>query len=494
MIDRSLAQKQNRDLKPGEQSEILESGKLDTAGGERREIKNSESETVAIKRPAKFNFWILALILVAFCGLIVFGALPRMAQQKNLVSHTQAQLARTPSVSVVIAQPGPPIEEFTLPGNTQAIDDAPIYARVDGYLHARYVDIGDVVTKGQVLALIDTPELDQQVQAAKSAIEQAAANLDNTKQTLEKSEADVRTASANVAKAKSDLEYFKTELGRYTGLATQGAASIEERDTRKQAYDGGVANLEALESTERSTLASVNSAKAAVHVAQAALNSAKYQYEQVQATRSFRKVTAPFAGIITKRSVDTGSLITSGSNTGTTLMFEVANTNQLRVWINVPEQYVSYMHVGQEAKLNFQAYPGRDFIGTVSNVSGGLDTASKTLQVEINVPNPLHTLLPGEYASVRFQTPAQIRLASVPATTVQTRADGTFAYTVDDQNRLHMHKLQIGRDLGGQIEAVKGIAAGDRVVVSPADDLQDGTVVTPVLAPVASNVESKGGK
>lgn len=491
MIDRSLAQKQS--LKPGEQLEFDEPITLDAGPGERREAQSSESEIVPIKHQGKFNFWILALILVAFCALIVFGAMPRLTQQKDLVSHTQAQLTRTRSVSVVVAQPGPPIEEFTLPGNTRALNDATIYARVDGYLRIRYVDIGDLVRKGQVLAEIDTPELDQQVQAAKSAIEQSAANLDNAKQALEKAEADVRTASANEEKATTDLEYFKTELGRYNGLAKEGAASIEERDTRKQAYDGGLANLEALKSTEKSARASVNSARAAVHVAEAAMNAAKYQYEQYQATRSFRKVTAPFDGIITKRNVDNGSLITSGSNSSNTLMFEVADMNQLRVWVNVPEQYVSYMKVGQQAKLNYQAYAGRDFIGTVSNVSGGVDTTSKTLQVEIDVPNKDHSLLPGEYASVRFQTPAKIRLASVPATTAQTRADGTFAYTIDDQNRVHMHKLEIGRDLGGQIEAVKGIVPGDKVIVSPPDDLQEGMAVTPVMAPVAAT-EGKSGK
>jgi len=492
MVEHSLAPSEKHDLKAGEKHDLQHDQKLDVPVNSETSVV--ESETQAAARPAKFNLWIMALILVAFCGLIAFGALPRFIQQKDLVAQTHEQMTRVPPVSVVMAEQGPPIEEFTLPGSTKALDDAPIYARVDGYLRARYVDIGDLVRKGQVLADIDTPELDQQVQAAASAIEQSAANLDNAKQALEKAQADVRTADANVRKAKTDLTYFSTELARYTGLAKEGAASIEERDTRMQAYDGGKANLEGLESSEKSARSSVNSAKAAVHVAQAAMHAAKYQYEQYQATRSFRKVIAPFAGIVTKRNVDAGALVTSGSNASNTLLFEIANTDTLRVYVNVPEQYVPYIHVAQKARLNFQEYPGRDFIGTVCNVSGGLDTDSKTLLVEINVPNSTHTLLPGEYAKVRFQTAAQIRLTAVPSTTVQTRADGSFIYTVDSQNHVHMHKLEIGRDLGGKVEVVKGITPGDKVIINPQDDLVDGATVNPVLSPVAADTENKPSK
>ncbi len=458
------------------------------------EFKADEGRLVTSTKPMKPKPLILVLLLVACCSLVAFGAMPRILQQQALVDHTHAQLAQAPPVSVVIAQPGPAIQEFTLPGSTLAIQDAQIYARVNGYLRNRYVDIGDQVHTGQILADIDTPELDQQVQAAASAVEQAKANLDNARQALERAEADARAASANVRKARTDLDYYRTELGRYKGLAAEGAVSLEDRDTRLQAYNGGVSSLDSLIATEKSARASVNSARAAVHVAQAAMDAAQYQHDQYNATRSFKTVKAPFDGIVVKQTVDAGALITSGSNAGITLLFEVAKTDVLRVYVYVPEQYIPFIHVGERARLDFQEYPGRDFIGLVSNVSGGVDTTSKTLQVEIHVPNSEHKLLPGMYVQVRFQSPTAIRLTIVPATTVQTKAEGSFIYTVDKANRVHLHKLEIGRDLGGQIEVERGVVPGDQVVINPPDDLKDNSLVHPVLAPVAPNSEDSSKK
>ncbi|MDR3615448.1 MAG: efflux RND transporter periplasmic adaptor subunit [Candidatus Obscuribacterales bacterium] len=428
--------------------------------------------------------WILfvVLILVALAGLVAYGALPRMAQKQALDEHTKQQLTQAFPVSVIAAQPGPEVQEFTLPGATQAIQDAPIYARVNGYLRTRNVNIGDLVHKGEVLAEIDTPELDQQVQGAMSSVEQATANLDNAKEAYEKTTSDARTAAANVQKAKTDLQFYARELGRYKELVSEGAVSQEDTDGRFQAYNGGIATRDALIAAEKSAQSSVNAAKAAVHVAEAALNTSKATLHQYEATRSFRTVVAPFDGIVIKRNVDAGALITSGSNSGTNLLFEVAKTDVLRVFVYVPEQFVPFIHVGEQAKLVFQEHPRQDFIGTVANVSGGIDPESKTLQVEIHVPNTKNLLLPGMYASVRFQSPVAVRLPKIPATTVQTRADGCFVYTVDKKNVVHLHKVEIGRDLGGYFEIARGISSGDIVVVSPPDSVHEGLTVTPVEA------------
>jgi RND family efflux transporter MFP subunit len=445
--------------------------------------------------PAKAGLLLLLLVaLLGLAGVIIFGAMPRISQQTSLQEHTKEQLTKAPSVSAVIALPGAPIQEFILPGSTEAIQDAPIYARVNGYLNKRYVNIGDIVHSGQVLADIDTPELDQQVLAAVSAEEQAKANLDNTREALDKSQADLRTAAANVRKSKTDLQFFARELTRYKELVQQGAVSMEDMDSRVQAYNGGIATVDATTAAERSAQASVNSARAAVHVAQAAMNAAAAQKKQYQATQSFKKVTALFDGVVTRRNVDAGALISSGSGQGNSLLFEIAKTDVLRVFVYVPEQYVPYIHEGQKAILQFQEYPNRDFIATVSNVSGGIDPASRTLQVEIHVPNPKNLLLPGMYAQVRFQCPAKIRPPIVPDTTLQTRADGNFMYTIDVQSKVHVHKVEIGRDLGGQFEIASGLAVGDKVIVSPSDMLHDGMLVTPVIQPFSIKGEEKGSK
>ena len=431
------------------------------------------------------------IAILALAGLVAFGALPRFNQQEALVKHTQAQNAELPAVSVVEAQAGPAVQEFSLPGATQAIQDAMIYARVDGYIHARYVDIGNHVKAGQILADIDTPELDKQVQAAASAVEQAKAALENNREALAKSKADLKTAEANVRKATTDLNYYTLEVGRYKRLAGMGAVSVEDSDTRTQAYQGGEANLDSMRAAGKSAEAAVNSAAAAVHVAQAALDAAQAQHDQYAATRSFKKVTALFDGVITQRNVDAGALVTSGSNSTNTVLFEIAKTDVLRIFVYVPEQYVPYVHEGEKATIQVQEYPGKDFVGTVTHVAGGLDPTSKTLQVEIHVPNGKHVLLPGMYTKVLFEAPAVTRLAIVPATTVKARSDGSFVYSVDAQNIVHLNKVDIGRDLGGQFEIIKGVKAGDKVIVSPSDDVHDGLHVSSVLAPAAEKSSSK---
>jgi RND family efflux transporter MFP subunit len=437
---------------------------------------------------------VLVLFLAILGGAIAFGAIPRILQQQELVGHTHSQLAEATSVSYVIASPSPALEEFTLPGSTQAIQDAPIYARVNGYLSKRFVDIGDLVHKGQIMAEIDTPELDQQVQGASSAVEQAKANLDNTVEAVKKAEADAVSAAANVQKAKTDLEYYTAELQRYKELVKQGAVSVEDHDTRLQAYNSGVATYDSLIAAQNSAKASVSSAKAAVHVAQAAMAAAQYQHDQYNATRQFKTVKAPFDGIVVRSPIDAGSLITAGSSTTDTLIFEIAQADVIRTYVYVPEQYIPYIHLNEEVRLNFQEYPGIDFIGKVTNVSGGVNLDSKSLQVEVHIPNYDHKLLPGMYAQAHFEAPSVVRLAVVPSTTVQTRADGLFVYTVDDQKRVHMHKLEIGRDLGGKVEALKGIAVGDKVIVNPSDDIQDGLLVNPVAAPIAPTNTDKPKK
>lgn len=432
----------------------------------------------------------IALVIGILIGMLAFGALPRLKQQETLVTETKKQISEAPSVSVVVAQPGAAIEEFTLPGSTEAIQDAPIYARVNGYLHKRYVNIGDQVKAGQLLADIDTPEIDQQVSAAESNVQQATAAVESAREVLKRNQAAATSAAANVRKGETDLQFFSKEVKRYQELADQGAVSLEARDARAQEYNAGVASLDALRGVERGSAASINSAKAAVSVADSALNVAKAQLKQIVATRSFKNVTALFDGVVIKRNVDAGALVTSGSNNSNAVLFEIAKTDVLRVFVNVPEQYVSFIHVNQVAHLRFQEYPGRDFSGTVTNVAGGLDPASKTLQVEIHLNNANHALMPGMYAKVSFQSKSEIRLPIIPATTLQTKPDGSFIFVVDEQNRAHLRRMEIGRDLGGQFEVSSGVTAGERVIVHPPDDLVDGMLVRAVPVTVAAPVSA----
>jgi RND family efflux transporter MFP subunit len=316
---------------------------------------------------------------------------------------------------------------------------------------------------------------------AASSAEQANANLDTARQNYLKSQVDEKSAAANVQKAKTDLQFYTRELARYRQLVAQGAVSAEDSDARLQAYNAGMANLDSMVAAERSAQVSITSAKAAVHVAQAAANAAQSLHDQYQATQSFKKVTALFDGVVTKRNVDAGALIASGSSNNNNLLFEIAKTDVLRVFVYVPEQYVEYVEDKEHAILDFQEFPTTHFDGIVTNVSGGIDPQSKTLQVEIHVPNANHKLLPGMYAQVRFQVPTKIRLPVVPATTLQTRPDGAFMFVVDKAHHAHLHKVFVGRDLGGQFEIASGINVGDLVIINPSDEIRDDMLVTPTV-------------
>jgi RND family efflux transporter MFP subunit len=425
------------------------------------------------------------VILVALIGL---GALPRYFQGQTLLLDKKEELSQATSVSYLVAQPSPAVQEFALPGATEAILTAPLYARVNGYLQLRNVNIGDSVKTGQLLAEIETPELDKQVQSADNTVKQNRANLDNAQQAFKKAQADQRTAAANVEKSKSDLAYAKLEYARYQQLSSTGAVSIEDSDTRLTNYKGALSTLSATEQTEKSAAFQVQVTAASIKAAQAALDAAQDTRDQYAATRGFQQVRAPFSGIITARNVDPGALITSGSSSTNTMLFSLAKTDVLRLFVQVPEQYIPEIHVGQQAGLSFQAYPNERFTGTVTYVAGGLDPASRTLQVEIHIPNDKHRLLPGMYAQVFFNAPSRLRLAIVPGDAVQFVAGGIFAYIVDDSKHVHMHKVQLARDMGDKVEILKGISVGDKVVVNPPDGLVDGCPVNAVELPPARRV------
>lgn len=439
------------------------------------------NQAVAPSLPLHSMYFIVPLVIVA--GLAVAGAMPRIRQSTSLIKHTQMSEIQSPSVSYVIARPGPPIEEFTLPGDTEAIQVASIYARVDGYLAKRYADIGDKVHKGQVLAEIDTPELDQQVATATNAIDQARAALDNSREALSKAKSDERTAVANVAKARADVEYDTIELQRYVNLARQGAVSLEDSDTRLQSYKDAVATLDANQHAASSAAAAVRSAQAAIHVSEAALKAAITQRDQYAATRSFQTVKALFDGVVTKRNVDAGALVSQGSSTTNQVLFEIGQIDTLRIFVYVPEQFVPDVKVGHLADLEFQAYPSKKFTGTVIRLAGGLDPLSKTLQCELHVQNPDHKLLPGMYCQVGFKVQSQRGLTILPATTVQTLGGGQFVYVVGKDNRVQRRNADIRRDLGSDVEMSTAVSPGEKVILSPSDEVVAGLLVSPEPAP-----------
>jgi RND family efflux transporter MFP subunit len=321
--------------------------------------------------------------------------------------------------------------EIVLPGDMQAFIDAPIYARTNGYLQSWYFDIGARVKKGQLLAIIDTPEVDQQLSQAR---------------------ADLNTAQANFA---------------LSGLTEQRYQDLKSTDAvSKQDVDNAHGDFE-------SKKAQVSSAQANV--------------KRLEDLQSFTRIYAPFDGVITARNTDIGQLIDSGSGTPAKELFHIAAINTLRVYINVPQQYSTSAKPGLTADLTLAQFPGRTFQGHLVRTANAIDLATRTLLVEVDVDNKTGELLPGAYVQVHLKTPNAIPAYTVPVSALIFRSAGLQLGVVGSDNKARLVSVTPGRDFGTEIEIVTGLNAGDKVIINPPDSLVDGEVVQIVQPPAPNN-------
>jgi RND family efflux transporter MFP subunit len=362
----------------------------------------------------------LVVLLIAAVVLAALGMLARVHGNTALAQRTDA--AAAPTVTVAPAKPGAPSDEFVLPGNVTAFTDSPIYARTDGYLLHWYFDIGAHVKKGALLAVIDTPELDKQVAQA---------------------QADLATAQTNAGNAK-------VQADRYSGLVKSDAVSQFDTDTY---------------TTQAASTAS-------------AVKSAQANLDRLLQMQSFEKVYAPFDGVVTARSVDTGQLITQGS---TTELFHMQALETLRVYTNVPQLYSQTLKHGMKIGLTFPEHPGKIFDGTLARTADAIDPASRTLLVEVDVNNRGGELLPGALAQVHFKTPPIGPTFVVPASALVFRRQGMQVSTVvngSDGTVAHLVPVAIGEDDGANVQIVSGLKPGDQVIQDPPDSLIDGERVS----------------
>jgi RND family efflux transporter MFP subunit len=361
---------------------------------------------------------VTAIFILATAGTLGFGIRggieQRVAAAKELAQATDD--ASAPVVNVTHPASAAPLQEIVLPGNTQAFTDSPIHARTNGYLTHWYFDIGARVKKGDLLADIETPEIDQQLQQAQAQLETAQANFE-------------------LAKTTSDRWQFL----------------LKSNSVSKQETDQAVANQAAQKAVVDSNSANVR------------------RLVQLQ---SFEKVYAPFDGVITARSTDTGALIDAGSSTQSRELFHLAAISTLRVFVPVPEVYSNAARPGAAATLTLDEYPGRVFRGSLVRDSSAIDPASRTLLVEVDVANPDGLLLPGAYVSVHLKLPATIRSVTIPANTLLFRREGLRVGVVRD-GRAHLVPVTIGRDYGANVEIVSGLQQADSIILDPSDSLEN---------------------
>jgi RND family efflux transporter MFP subunit len=390
-----------------------------THAGEREAHKQS-SITPPPELPAVPPRTALRIIGLVLLVLVIGGAISmfsRIRAGRTLARDTERE--SIPVVAVVHPSTESPDEQLVLPASVQAYEESPIFARTNGYLLRWNKDIGSHVNKGELLADIDTPEIDQELMQARATRQQVAAQLDLAKISAE----------------------------RWQNLRKTDSVSQQEADMQTSNYQQAVANLAA--------------ADANVH-----------RLEQME---SFKHVYAPFSGVITRRNVDPGALISAGS-TGRAL-FNLARVDPLRVFANVPQSYSPAVKVGMPAVLVLQEFPGQKFSGTIARTSDAIDPATRTLLTEVDVPNPDGRLLPGSYGELHFKAAVNTAKLTIPVNAMLFRQEGPRVAVVGSDNKVHLRPIAIGRDYGSSLEILQGISAEDRIIINPADSLEDGQQV-----------------
>ena len=385
------------------------------------------------KSPLFLVFLIIVVALVVAGAFLMFQ---RRSEYQALASNTEALAVPTVAVIHPTAEPGD--ENLVLPGTLQAYVESPIYARTNGYLQKWYHDIGSRVAKGELLADIDTPEVDQQLSQAR---------------------ADLNTAQANASLSQITASRY-SEL-----LKTDGVS--------KQEVDNANGDLEAKRATVESFQANVR---------------------RLEELESFKHVYAPFSGVITRRNVDIGTLINAGNGGTSQQLFFLAQTDPIRVYVNVPEMYASSIHAGLGAYLELTQYPGRKFDGKVVRSAEAIDLSTRTLLTEVDVPNKSGELLPGGFAQVHLLVKVTGQRMQVPVNALLFRSEGLRAVLIDSNHRTHLQPVVIGRDYGNTLEVLSGLKADDWIVLNPPDSLEDRQAVhvkqvsNPVSQPQAGSV------
>jgi RND family efflux transporter MFP subunit len=375
------------------------------------------------KKPSYIALVLVAIFLVT--GAAIAFAL-RLGERRTLAKETE--VLAVPSVIVIQPKPEPPQQELILPSTLEAYTESPIYARTNGYLARWQKDIGSRVQRGELLADIDTPEIDQELMQARAARAQAEAQLD----------------------------LAKTSAERWETLRKMDAVAQQETDERSSSYTQG----------------------------QAALASATANVRRLEQLESFKHIYAPFSGIITRRNTDIGALINAGNSGTNQELFVVAQINPIRVYVDVPEIYAPSIRSGLTATIELPAFVGQRFSGNVVRTADAIDPGTRTLRTEIDVPNRDGHLFPGSYAQVHFGVNVATIRMSVPVNALLFRAEGPRAAVVGADGKVHLKPVVIGRDYGADVEILGGLDPSESIILNPSDSLEEGE---PVHATKESN-------
>jgi len=370
------------------------------------------------------------IVGVAVLILVVAGAMTligHVTHERALAKETERETV--PTVAVVHPLAEKPDEELVLPGSLLAYEESPIYARTSGYLVRWYKDIGSRVKESELLATIDTPEVDQELNQTRAARQQIVAQL----------------------------ELAKISADRWENLRKSDSVSAQEADQQTSAYKQSLANLAAADANVR-------------------------RLEQLE---GFKKVYAPFSGVLTRRNVDPGALINAGAGAAGRELFDLARVDPLRVYTNVPQAYAAYIKVGANTTVTLQEFPGEKFSAKIARTAEAIDPNTRTLLTEVDVPNKNGRLLPGSFGEVHFAGGSNVDKVTVPVNAMLFRSEGPRLALVGRDNKVQLRPINIGRDYGATLEILGGVSTGDQIIINPSDSLEDGQPVNVATPPPA---------
>jgi RND family efflux transporter MFP subunit len=424
--------------------------------------------------PKSRTTWRLLIGVVLVVILLGIGVLPRLRQNAELVAASTAPDAGLVQVSVVPPRRSDGPIDLVLPSNIQAIEETTIYARTNGYVRERYVDIGAPVTAGKVLAQIDTPELDQELSQARAALAQTRSALAQARASYAQAQANLSQSRAGLEQSKANESFAKVTAERFGKLERDELVAHQDADEKRTALAAASATTAVSQANVAAMEANLGALEASVEAARANVAASEANVQRLLALQSFQRVEAPFAGIITARGIDRGALITSGSGNGATWMFRIAHIENLRIFVNVPQTFVRSIIPGHEAQVLVPEFPTRPFVGKIASTAGALDPTSRTLLTEVRLKNDDHALMPGMYAQVKFSLVPADTVWVIPATTVIARSAGPQVLDVRRDGTVHYLGVQLGRDFGQTVEVVAGLRGSERLVLSPPDGLKEG--------------------
>ena len=374
----------------------------------------------------KFRTFVIVLVLALGAAVYFFGVRPR---QQSAAELTAVAVGK-PRVDVIVARRANAVDNLLLPGTLQAFVDTAIRARTNGYIAKWLADIGDRVKAGQTLAIIESPEVDRELNQARASLEQAQANLELARVTAE----------------------------RWKTLGLQNAVAKQDIDQKNADYEARQADVAA----------------------------AKANVERLEQLKGFETVAAPFDGVISTRNVDIGTLINAGSGPE---LFHLSQSDTLRAYLDVPQRYVADIRVGVPVDVEIAEFPQERFPGKVARFAGAMDAASRTLQVEVEIPNHDGRLFAGMFCEVRLHLTTAHPPILIPSNDAIIRSAGTLVAVVTDRNTIHLQAVKLGRDFGAQIQVLDGLPENARIVENPTDTLSEGQAVEPVAAEIADSAK-----